>query len=139
MRKESEKAMNGKVDLVKMAMLSTIRYPWEHGVCMQAVYESDDTTTAIAMAHDSVLRQKKDGRLSVICDNIAVTDPAANGEVVYWLKEKYLTFAQKVYNTMDNYVDDYGIIHQVCGCPDFDRVGTSAESMAAYLMMHAWR
>ncbi|MCQ2525048.1 MAG: hypothetical protein MJ123_11980 [Lachnospiraceae bacterium] len=84
-------------------------------------------------------RQKKDGRLSVICDNIAVTDPDASGEVVYWLKEKYLTFAQKVYNTMDDYVDDYGIIHQVCGCPDFDRVGTSAESMAAYLMMHARR
>lgn len=56
-----------------------------------------------------------------------------------WLDEKYLKFADKVFNTMDQFVDEYGIIHGVCGCPDFDREGTSAESMAAYLMMHAWK
>lgn len=316
-----------KVDLVKMAMLATIRYPWEQGVCMQAVYELGDITTAIAMAHDAVLRQTKDGRFSVICDNIAVTDPAANGEVVYrayeitgqnkyldaaekmyrflmdsaprtiknvlchnevsfheeysadqiwvdsiymappflavmgnldeaimqldgmisylkddetgllyhiydagtgrfvhkklwatgngwallgiarvlecaiqlekaeiinhlgklgtdlldnmlryqsedgrfhdildeedtflegtssmmvatfiyrgiiqgWLARDYQKFADKVYQVMDSYVDPYGIIHEVSGCPNFVSEGTSAESMAAYLMMHAWR
>ena len=47
--------------------------------------------------------------------------------------------ADKVACTMEQYVDEYGIIHEVCGCPDFLTVGTSAESMAAYLMMHAWR
>lgn len=61
-----------KTDLVKNAMLAVQRYPWEQGVCMQALYE-------------------------------------------------------------------FGIIHEVCGCPDFVFSGTSAESMAAYLMMHAWK
>ncbi|MBR6325301.1 MAG: glycoside hydrolase family 88 protein [Lachnospiraceae bacterium] len=71
-----------KIHLVKHAMLAVQRYPWEQGVCMQAVYELGDVKTAVAMAHDAVLRQTADGRLAVITDNIAVTDPAANGEVV---------------------------------------------------------
>ena len=74
--------MGNKVQLVKNAMLAVQRYPWEQGVCAQAVWELGDVATAVAMAHDAVLRQKEDGRLAVINDNIAVTDPAANGEVV---------------------------------------------------------
>ena len=54
-----------------------------------------------------------------------------------WLSEKYRAAADKVRVIMDAYVDEYGIIHEVCGCPHFVSVGTSAESMAAYLMMHA--
>lgn len=54
-----------------------------------------------------------------------------------WIPEKYRAAADRVRETMDDYIDEYGIIHEVCGCPHFDRVGTSAESMAAYLMMHA--
>ena len=328
----------GKCELVKHAMLAVQRYPWEQGVCAQALWEYGDMTTAVAMAHDAVLRQQPDGRLAVINENIAVTDPAANGEVVWrayeltgdkmyreaaekmlhflmekaprtdkgiichnevsfhegysanqiwvdsiymappflavmgeleeavkqiegyisylkdgktgllyhiydagsrksileklkgsgngkfvrkklwatgngwallgigrvidtaiekgrkdiaerlirygteildamlqyqladgrfhdildeedsfvegtaammmaafvyrgiagrWLSEKYRAAADKVRATMDDYVDEFGIIHEVCGCPHFDRVGTSAESMAAYLMMHA--
>lgn len=315
-----------KVNLVKNAMLATIRYPWEHGVCAQAVYETGDIITAVAMAHDAVLRSQPDGRLAVINNNIAVTDPAANGEVVYrayeytknemyknaadkmldfllskspktdkgiichneisfhegyspyqiwvdaiymappflavmgkldealcqiegyldylydektnllfhiydagtkqfvrkklwvtgigwallgmarvidvaiekgrediskkliekstkildallkyqlpdgrfhdivddessfvegtgammtaafiyrgiyggWLDSKYEKNAKLVIDTMDNYIDEFGIIHEVCGCPHFLDVGTSAESMASYLMMHAF-
>lgn len=57
-----------------------------------------------------------------------------------WLDGKYLQYADLIRKTMEAYVDDYGIIHEVCGCPDFVKTGTSAESMAAYLMMHAhWR
>ena len=57
-----------------------------------------------------------------------------------WLDAKYLKYADQIRRTMETYVDDYGIIHEVCGCPDFVKPGTSAESMAAYLMMHAhWR
>lgn len=74
--------MTGNVAKVRNAMLAVQRYPWEQGVCMQALYEMGDIDTAIAMAHDAVLRQKEDGRLAVINDNIAVTDPAANGVVV---------------------------------------------------------
>lgn len=316
-----------KQALVKQAMLAVQRYPWEQGVCMQAVYESGDTITAIAMAHDAVLRQTEDGRLAVINENIAVTDPAANGEMVYrayeitkdrfyldaanrmlsylmekaprtdngtlchneisfhegfsvdqiwadsiymappflavmgeideaaaqikgmyqyladpesgllnhiydagkkvfvrqklwatgngwallgiarvideavkanredivdelhslyekilkamlslqmedgrfhdilddaesfvdgasammmaasvyrgikngWLSDTYRSYADKVCGNMDRFVDTYGIIHEVCGCPHFLQTGTSAESMAAYLMMHAWK
>ena len=72
-----------KCDLVKHAMLAVQRYPWEQGVCAQALWEYGDKTTAVAMAHDAVLRQQPDGRLAVINENIAVTDPAANGEVVW--------------------------------------------------------
>lgn len=76
-----------KTELVKRAMLGVQRFPWEQGVCMQALYEDGELTTAAAMAHDAVTRQQADGRLAVIGSNIAVTDPAANGEVVYrtWL------------------------------------------------------
>lgn len=318
--------MENKVQLVKNAMLAVQRYPWEQGVCAQAVWELGDVATAVAMAHDAVLRQKEDGRLAVINDNIAVTDPAANGEVVWrayeitgnefykvaaermlnylmqraprtdkgiichneisfyegfsaeqiwvdsvymappflavmgepdeaakqiegcfdylqdeetgllfhiydpgtgkfvrkkrwatgngwallgiarvietakekdrndivdslakrgtallnsmlryqlpdgrfhdimdekdsfaegtaammmaaaiyrgvhagWLPDDYIFHADLVYGNMPKYVDEYGIIHEVCGCPDFASVGTSAESMASFLMMEAW-
>jgi len=79
--------MNDKINLVKNAMLAVQRYPWEQGVCAQALWELGDVTTAAAMAHDAVLRQQEDGRLAVTGSNIAVTDPAANGEVVWHLYE----------------------------------------------------
>lgn len=319
--------MKNSMETVKNAMLAVQRYPWEQGVCAQALYEIGDIGTMVAMAHDAVLRQKPDGRLAVINENIAVTDPAANGEAVWrayevtgdvfyhkaafkmldyllkdaprtsegilyhnevsfqegyspcqlwadaaymappfmavmgyveeaagqiegyfsylldkekrllnhiydvekktfvreklwatgngwallgigriadlakeqgkkevfrrmtelgrmllhemlkyqlpdgrfhdilddedsfidgtsammmaafvyrgcrhgWLESRYLARADLVAETMEKYVDDYGIIHEVCGCPDFVSAGTSAESMAAYLMMHGWR
>lgn len=318
--------MSDKTQLVKNAMLAVQRYPWEQGVCAQALWEFGDVTTAFAMAHDAVLRQKEDGRLAVINENIAVTDPAANGELVWrayertgdakyaeaaqkmldfllhqaprtgngcichnqisfqegysadqiwvdsiymappflavmgeleeavaqiegyiaylkdeetgllyhiydagtdrfvrkklwatgngwallgiarvaeialekketeaaeklinygqkllddmlkyqladgrfhdildepdsfvegtaammlatfiyrgmagnWLSAEYAEYAERVRVTMEDYVDELGLIQEVCGCPDFVRVGTSAESMAAYLMMHGW-
>ena len=48
--------MKKKTELVKNAMLAVQRYPWEQGVCAQALWEFGDKTTAIAMAHDAVLR-----------------------------------------------------------------------------------
>lgn len=80
--------MSVKIELVKNAMLAVQRYPWEQGVCAQALWELGDETTAMAMAHDAVLRQTEDGRLAVINENIAVTDPAANGEVVWRAYER---------------------------------------------------
>lgn len=93
--------MTEKMNLVKNAMLAVQRYPWEQGVCAQAVWEMGDTLTAVAMAHDAVLRQTEEGRLAVITNNIAVTDPAANGEVVWRAyeltgKETYKTAAEKM-------------------------------------------
>jgi rhamnogalacturonyl hydrolase YesR len=68
---------------VKTAMLAIQRYPWEQGVCAQAMFEAGENAVFIAMAHDAVLRQTPDGRLAVTGNNIAVTDPAANGEAVW--------------------------------------------------------
>lgn len=73
--------MNDTAKKVMGAMLAIQRYPWEQGVCAQAMYEAGQTEIWVAMAHDAILRQKEDGRLAVTGDNIAVTDPAANGEV----------------------------------------------------------
>ena len=74
--------MKNSVELVKKAMLAVQRYPWEQGVCAQAIYECGDVTTAVAMAHDAVLRQAGDGRLAMAEPANVVTDPASNGEVV---------------------------------------------------------
>lgn len=86
--------MTDKINLVKNAMLAVQRYPWEQGVCAQAMWELGDTATAVAMAHDAVKRQQEDGRLAVTGENIAVTDPAANGESVY---RAYLCTGDKIY------------------------------------------
>ncbi len=36
-------------------------------------------------------------------------------------------------------IDAFGILHSVCGCPDFVRPGTSVEAQAAYIMARAWQ
>ena len=61
------------------------------------------------------------------------------GYTMGWLPDIYLRNADLVAKTMESYIDEFGIIHEVCGCPHFISIGTSAESMASYLMMHAWK
>ena len=70
------------VDKVKMAMLSMQRDAWEQGVAAQALLELGEEHLVVLLARDAVLRQHKDGRLAVVRDTDAVTDPAANGEAV---------------------------------------------------------
>jgi rhamnogalacturonyl hydrolase YesR len=67
---------------VKNAMLCFQRQSWEQGVCAQALFEAGDLDF-INLATDAVQRQSDDGRLAVVGENVAVTDPAANGEAVY--------------------------------------------------------
>ena len=62
-------------------MMAMQRYPWEQGVCAQALYEAGRDELWIPMACDAVQRQAPDGRLAMIGGDIAVSDPAANGEV----------------------------------------------------------
>lgn len=57
------------------------RYPWEQGVCAQALYEAGREELWIPMAHDAIKRIDKDGRLAMAGGGEAVSDPAANGEV----------------------------------------------------------
>ncbi|MBQ9009513.1 MAG: glycoside hydrolase family 88 protein [Clostridia bacterium] len=41
--------------------------------------------------------------------------------------------------TVEQSIDEIGLLHEVCGCPDFLRPGTSAEAQASYIMAQAWR
>ena len=70
--------MNNKVI---NCMLSMQRYPWEQGVCAQALYEAGRDELWIPMAYDAVKRMHSDGRLAMIGGEVTVSDPAANGEV----------------------------------------------------------
>ena len=67
---------------VKRTLLCMQREAWEQGICAQAFLESGDTETALLLAHDSVVRQGEDGRLSASHRDTTVTDPAAAGEAV---------------------------------------------------------
>lgn len=71
--------MMDSIERVKMAMLSMSRYSWEQGVAAQALLELNETDGVILMAKDAVTRQIPDGRLGMMGDTQAVTDPAANG------------------------------------------------------------
>jgi len=67
------------VGRVKSALLCMSRYSWEQGVAAQAMLELGETDLALLMARDAVTRQMPDGRLGMMGDTGAVTDPAANG------------------------------------------------------------
>ena len=75
-------------DNVINCMLSMQRYPWEQGVCAQALYEAGQDELWIPMAYDAVKRMHKDGRLAMIGGEVTVSDPAANGEVCLRAFEK---------------------------------------------------
>lgn len=82
-------------------MLAMQRYPWEQGVCAQALYEAGREDLWIPMAHDAVRRQAADGRLAMIGGGAAVSDPAANGEVCLRAYQRtrdpyYMTGAQRM-------------------------------------------
>lgn len=63
------------------AMLAMQRYPWEQGVCAQALYEANQNDIWVPMAYDAVKRMDASGRLGMVGGGEAVSDPAANGEV----------------------------------------------------------
>ena len=62
-------------------MLAMQRYPWEQGVCAQALFEAGQNEIWVAMAYDAVKRMDSNGRLGMVGSSKAVSDPAANGEV----------------------------------------------------------
>ena len=73
--------MGNITEKVIRCMLAMQRYPWEQGVCAQALLEAGKDELWIPMAYDAVKRQAADGRLAMIGGDAAVSDPAANGEV----------------------------------------------------------
>jgi rhamnogalacturonyl hydrolase YesR len=73
-----------RIEQVKSALLGMQRFSWEQGVAAQAFLEMGEHEWAILLARDAVARQAADGRLALMNDASAVTDPAANGEAVLY-------------------------------------------------------
>ena len=56
-----------------------------------------------------------------------------------YISKEYKKYADKACDKVSENIDEYGLLRQVCGCPDFQSEGTSAEAQAAYIMANAWR
>lgn len=54
-----------------------------------------------------------------------------------WLSESYLSKAETLRLAANNQVDSYGLVHNVCGAPNFDKSGVSPEAQAFYLLMES--
>jgi rhamnogalacturonyl hydrolase YesR len=52
-----------------------------------------------------------------------------------WLEDTYLNAADKMRAAAHSKIDQYGLVQDVCGSPNFDRPGTSTEAQAFFLMM----
>jgi len=52
-----------------------------------------------------------------------------------FLEQSYIPKAELMRNAANDRVDEYGYIHDVCGCPNFDRSYFSPEAQAFYLLM----
>jgi unsaturated rhamnogalacturonyl hydrolase len=52
-----------------------------------------------------------------------------------WLEDTYLKAADKMRAAAHSKIDQYGLVQDVCGSPNFDRPGTSTEAQAFFLMM----
>ena len=106
-RPEELSPMTAEAERAIQSMLAMQRYPWEQGVCAQALYEAGKDDLWIPMAHDAVMRQSSDGRLGLVGGEAAVSDPAANGEVCLRAYEKtgnpfYLGGAQRMLDYLEN-------------------------------------
>lgn len=55
------------------------------------------------------------------------------------LDDTYLSAADAILASAEKDIDRFGIIHNVCGAPDFAHQGTSAEAQAAFVMADAWK
>lgn len=86
-----------KVEKVIVAALCMERYPWEQGLLSQALIELKDYDRAYLLAYDAVHRQDSQGRLGTVyyTDHVAefgdektVTDPALNGQAVFYFAQK---------------------------------------------------
>lgn len=144
-----------ELDKIINCMLSMQRYPWEQGVCAQALYEADredickEIIPVLKRTLEAMLNyQNGDGRLrDVMDDPDSFADGASSmmmAAAIYRGNLKgYLDFgldeAEKAYETVTSKIDEFGLIHEVSGCPDFVSEGTSAEAQAAYIMASAWR
>lgn len=54
-----------------------------------------------------------------------------------WLDRAYLPQADQMRHAAHQKVDEYGLVRDICGSPDFDHPGTAAEGQAFFLLMEA--
>lgn len=90
------------IEKVKIAMLTMQRHSWEQGTALLGLLEIGDTTKAMLMAKDVVLRSKPDGRLAMVYSDFNIADPGVNGPgmlAAYEVTgdEKYKLAAQALY------------------------------------------
>ncbi|MDR0928532.1 MAG: glycoside hydrolase family 88 protein [Oscillospiraceae bacterium] len=68
--------MDKMMENILRAMLCNARQCWEQGIAAMAAKELGEEALLLALCHDMVVRQNKDGRLCTVEDTITVTDPA---------------------------------------------------------------
>jgi unsaturated rhamnogalacturonyl hydrolase len=57
-----------------------------------------------------------------------------------WLADRYQQAADRMRRAAHARLDDYGLVHGVCGSPNFDHSGTASEGQAFFLLMEiAWK
>lgn len=54
-----------------------------------------------------------------------------------WISEEYLNVAKKLREAANKCLDEFGLVHPVCGAPSFDKPGTAPEGNAFYILMEA--
>lgn len=79
--------LSEKIHRVKNALLCMQRHSWEQGVAAQAFLEMGEKELVILMAKEAVVRQIEDGRLAIMNNTVATTDPASNGEAVLFASQ----------------------------------------------------
>jgi len=57
------------------------------------------------------------------------------GAIAGFLEDSYIEKAELMRKAANERVDELGYIHDVCGCPNFDRSYFSPEAQAFYLLM----
>ena len=55
-----------------------------------------------------------------------------------WLEKKYKQHADRVRKTMNKKIDEFGLIHGVCGAPTFRKQGFATDAQASWIMMDTW-
>jgi rhamnogalacturonyl hydrolase YesR len=59
------------------------------------------------------------------------------GVTTGWLEHSYLEPADQMRAAVHTKVDEYGLVQDVCGSPDFDHPGVATEGQAFFLLMEA--
>ncbi len=115
-------------------MLAMQRYPWEQGVCAQALYEYGKDELWIPMAYDAVKRMRPDGRLAMVGGDVSVSDPASCGEVCLRAYEKT---GDAFYKTGADGMLDY-LIHSAPRTPEGIICHNTVSFTEGYTPLQVW-